>query len=95
MKGEKVLQMAHYFYSVYFVITLITSLIMLYVVISVNKRRDFFYIATPLAFLASSCLGIYIEYRFIFADWNQYDELDYEEVGIGLSVRYMFYTLGH
>ena len=94
-KSKMMINLEHYIFGVYFAIIVITSLMMLYVVIVVNKRREFFYIAIPLTFLASACIGIHLVYAMAVGPVDETNELDYEAISLGFSVRYMFYTLGH
>ena len=49
---------------------LASSFSVLYIVIFIRKRYEFFYIAVPLSFVLSGAVGVLTEIRFLFLDWK-------------------------
>ena len=60
----------HYLALIFRFIILITSLSMLYIVIFIRKRHEFFYIAVPLSFVLSGAFSVFVEIRNFYIDWT-------------------------
>ena len=77
-------------------IMFVTSISLLYIVLFIRKRHEFFYIAVPLAFMISGAIGVFMEVRFLFLDWKvNMDPSAFNVIAIFIALHYMFYTAGH
>ena len=86
----------HYFVLALRLILFTASVILITVILCIRKQIHFFYIATPISFLLSGALGIYIEIRFLFFDWKTVEvEKINGEIALFIAFHYMFYTTGH
>ena len=94
-KSQEMYNIQHYFVLALRLILFTASVILITVILCIRKQIHFFYIATPISFLLSGALGVFIELRFLFFDWKTVESGEYNDIALLLAFHYMFYTTGH
>ena len=72
----------------------VLSIILIIIIFCCRKRREFLYWATPLSFMISGILGVYLE-RIELIETQKGNKNPVETIAILLGIHYMFYMIGH
>ena len=76
------------------IIISIASLVVFVMIACCRKRKEFFYLATPITFFFSGVFGSWFEIVFVL-DGGTGSVEEFKKVGILIALHYMFFSLGH